>query len=73
MSWIRELKVGDQFLDGTGEYVATVEEVVEGVGLSWSWVYKDRPIDLNGNRTYVELEEDFPPWTKLTPLIKELL
>lgn len=71
MSWLRELKVGDQFLDRTGRIVATVT-VVDKDGMRWKWN--------NGTAetcfwSFTDLESAFlfTEWVQLTPLLKELL
>lgn len=70
MNWIRELNVGDQFLDSTRTIVGVVLFKDEG-GMKWKW----RGLAPSSYHTFKDLEKNpaVGNWTKVTPLLKELL
>ncbi len=72
MNWVRELKVGDEFLDDSGNFLGTVL-ATSNKEIAWKW--ERLPMRLFHDRHTVEYDElDVDgKWTKVTPLIKELL
>jgi hypothetical protein len=67
--WILDLKIGDQFLDSTLEYIATVTDIHDGT-LYWQWHGLYSKFESRGSRKLELLET---AWVPITPLLKELL
>jgi hypothetical protein len=76
VNWIRELKVGDCFLDESRKFKGVVTEVTKS-SFSWKWYRVD-----NGDEfaNYAEKFYDFDDerlanagWIRITPLLKALL
>lgn len=70
MSWIRELKVGDEFLDSTGTCLGKVL-LVNDKELIINWLFNGRVIMGDVHVSFKRLPH--LNWIKLTPLTKELL
>jgi hypothetical protein len=71
---LRELKVGDEFLDSAGKYIGTIT-YKRGETLNWIWrSLETGKLFMPGHtasRKISELEDQ--QWKTLTPLLKELL
>lgn len=70
MSWLRNLKVGDTFLDSTRICVGEILEIKHDCVII-SWYLDDRPV-MQRIKVPFSREPDLD-WFLLTPLTKELL
>lgn len=75
MSWIRELKAGDEFLSQSNTFLGVVVELSNN-RLRWDWYFIKTGIHYRQDVADMDSLEKFDyhlHWTKLTPLLKELL
>ena len=72
MNWIKELKVGDQFLCGSENFIGTVTKKTRDK-LYWNWYRISGEFHTKVDITFDTLLTIQVNWKPYTPLIKELL